>query len=352
MLSKTGLKGLYILFAGICFLLLYATKAEAIILHPENNLIPDTERPHDNVVGRWHDDASCVVIAPNYIITAVHQESDINIAKTQKVIVAGVSYTVDNIIQHTAADLRLVKLKHANFTEYVTVYTGTDETDTVAVLGGYGDGVGSILESSTTPPVKYGYSWDNSSNSTLRWGTNEIKFFHSLAETEDSLVTEFGRPYASNIKTTTTEYESAIADHDSGGGWFIYNEVIDEWQVMGLSLYVGSYKGIPEHSEQTWFLNGDNTDQVAPDLNFALRLSKYAEWIIDNMESTCDEYREADFNGDCVVDTADLSHLASVWLNIDCDESNNFCEHGDLLPDGVVDFNDFVVFTRQWLIAN
>lgn len=43
--------------------------AWGVVLHPDNepNLATWTGKPHNDVVGRWGTNASCVVVAPNYI---------------------------------------------------------------------------------------------------------------------------------------------------------------------------------------------------------------------------------------------------------------------------------------------
>ncbi len=46
-----------------------------IVLHTDNepNLATWVDRPSTGVVGRWGTNASCVAIAPNYVITTRHQ---------------------------------------------------------------------------------------------------------------------------------------------------------------------------------------------------------------------------------------------------------------------------------------
>jgi hypothetical protein len=326
MVSKTGLKGLYIIFAGICFLLLYATKAEAIILHPDNepNLLTWVDRPDLDIIGRWGETASCVAVAPNYVLTTTHQGGGIDTPVT----IGGVTYTIDKIVNHpdipnsvdpsySLVDLRLVKLRNANLETYVELYTLTDEPSIPehTILAGFGLGRDSEL---TTNDIVYGYTWQNRDvhkNFNLRFATNKIDAFRN-----DALATSPGKKFNLDILFANfgdpcdTIYEGTIAEYDSGGGWFVKSDGV--WKLAAINLGV-------EHADigQSWFRDAENPNHRSKDVIYGLRISSYADWILNTMEATCDE-------------------------------SNNFCEHGDLLPDGVVDFNDFVVFTRQWLIAN
>ena len=50
--------------------------APAIVLHPgecEPNLVEWTDRPHDDLIGRWGSNGSCVVVSPNCVVTTMHQ---------------------------------------------------------------------------------------------------------------------------------------------------------------------------------------------------------------------------------------------------------------------------------------
>jgi len=201
-----------------CALLFDAESAFGIILHPGGE--PDAgwvDRPGDNVMGRWGSNASCVAIGPNYILTTRHQGGDINTS----VIIAGVSYTIEQIWTDPAnpqADIRVAKLHSANLSEYVDLYSldsDPDEMDQAIVIGGYGNGRGALLQ---TDGTTYGYAWDETANTTLRWGTNNIDNtqddLNSNGYTSDVIIAYFHGPGG---------FEAAVADHDSGGGWF--NEV-------------------------------------------------------------------------------------------------------------------------------
>ena len=351
------LKGFFIFFAGVWLLLLYGTKAEAIVLHPDNepNLLTWVDRPDSDIIGRWGENASCVAIAPNYVLTTTHQGGGINTPVT----IGGVTYSIERIVNHpkiqntpapsfSFVDLRLVKLRNANLETYADIYTLTDEPNIPghAILAGFGLGRGSEL---TTWGIVYGYTWQNRSvhkNFSLRFATNKIDAF-----ADDVIFASSGKKFKLDIlfadfgEPGDTIYEGSIAEYDSGGGWFVKSD--GAWKLAAIN-WGTEHAGISE----SWFRDADNPNSISKDFIAGLRISSYATWIVNTMEAGCGQYREADFNGDCVVDTADLSHLASVWLNANCDESNDFCEHGDLLRDGVVDIIDFGVFASEWLVAN
>ena len=320
-----------------CALLFDAESAFGIILHPGGE--PDAgwvDRPSDNVVGRWGSSASCVAIGPNYILTTRHQGGDIN----TPVIITGVSYTIEQIWTDPAnpqADIRVVKLHSANLSEYVDLYSldiDPDELDQAIVMGGYGDGRGALLQ---TGGITYGYAWDEAANTTLRWGTNNIDNtqdnLNSSGYTSDVIIAYFHGPVG---------FEAAVANHDSGGGWFI--EVDDIWKVAGIS------RGA-EHAEtdETWFRSNITPSQSAhPDYNDAVRVSSYVEWIESIVSDVCVTQVWSDFNGNCSVDIFDLADFAWQWLRNDCGPGNNFCEGADVEPDGDVDFGEFAAFSGDW----
>lgn len=53
---------------------------------------------------------------------------------------------------------------------------------------------------------------------------------------------------------------------------------------------------------------------------------------------------------DCSIDLPELTDFSAQWLNTSCDESNNFCQGGDLNHDGLVDLFDFSELARYWLL--
>jgi len=55
-----------------------------------------------------------------------------------------------------------------------------------------------------------------------------------------------------------------------------------------------------------------------------------------------------DYDHDCDVDMADYSKLASKWMDLTCDTTNNFCEGIDIDKLGSVDMQDLLIFVTHW----
>jgi len=186
-----------------------------------------------------------------------------------------------------------------------------------------------------TDGITYGYQWDNSSNTTRRFGTNMIQDTNddsALAGfTSDIIIADFD----GLGEGQSTDYEGAVADHDSGGGWFI--EVGSAWQAAGLSRAV-------EHIDQSWFRDRDDPNVLDPDYLDAVRLSSCAQWLYD----TIPEVLPGDLNGDDYVDFSDFAAFAQFWLNSDC-HAPDWCLGADFEPDGDVDWSDLAEFAYNWL---
>jgi len=58
--------------------------------------------------------------------------------------------------------------------------------------------------------------------------------------------------------------------------------------------------------------------------------------------------RTRDFNGDYIVDFADLAMLTPYWLVTDCN-GPDWCEETDLDTNHNIDFKDFMLFSKFWL---
>jgi hypothetical protein len=57
----------------------------------------------------------------------------------------------------------------------------------------------------------------------------------------------------------------------------------------------------------------------------------------------------ADFNDDFRVDMRDFAAFAAKWQREDCNENNLWCDGADFDKTGVVDINDILAFTENWL---
>jgi len=328
--------------------------ALAIVLHPgecEPNLVEWTDRPHDDVVGRWGNNASCVAVSPNCVITTRHQGGGVGTA----VRIAGLLYRVEEVWNYPdntdpndddygAVDLRIAKLTAARLKNYVDLYTGKDADllDADIVIGGYGLARGAQLK---TSGMTYGYAWQDASrygNQYLRWCTNRIDATPNnvaapnnngrMDNNQDCVVADFDNPW-------TTTYEGAVAVFDSGCGWFIKAD--EQWRLAGLAWGV-------EHAEnsQTWFRSRDDPNVLDPDEMYALRTNSYADWVHSTLDTICSDPPRADINGDCSVNFADVQRLAAKWLSKGCRQSNLFCDGSDINGDGNVDLEDLAEIAR------
>lgn len=318
-----------------------------IVLHPgdgEPNYVEWTDRPVDEFVGRWGSNASCVVISPNCVITTSHQGGGAGVG----VEVGGVTYEVERIWSHPengnpseneygGVDLLIAQLADANFVDYARLYSDNGETEFEddIVIGGFGVGRGTVLESEPNDIV-YGYKWEENSaggNRTLRWCTNRIDFTMENVQTDDQkhdfVVADFDGPFE-------TAYEGVVACYDSGGGWFA--KVDGEWELVGLTRGV-EHAGIGE----SWFMSKYDPRAADADRMDGLRISSYAGWAGDVLEEVCRiGYNDA-LNGYCRFDMGDAAEFARYWLEEDCSEFNAYCDGWDFDRSRFVDFADFGV---------
>lgn len=240
------------------------SSSNAIVLHPDSG--QPAEKPADAVIGRWSYNASFVVIAPNAIITTRHQNTT-----PSSVEINNTDYSLGTIYTTTDnSDIQIAELVGANLTNYVPIYTlenpnnpTQNETGKEIVMGGYGKGRGYPVYDDQEQDI-IGYKWEGDDNETLRWGTNIIDGTATVNGLEQ-LVTDFDGPSA----TGTTTYEAAIAEYDSGSGWFINKG--GQWYLAGLTYATSN-------EEQSLF--------DPPDDNYAHRLSEpeIAEWINTTLE--------------------------------------------------------------------
>jgi len=332
---KTDKNSAYLLLIA-AFLFCARGAVYGIVLHPdgEPNLATWANRPDCNVVGRWSYNASCVAIAPNYIITTRHQGG----SASSPVVIGGVTYTIDDIWSHPTADLLVVKLHSANLSSYAALYSNTNEIGQETVIGGYGRGrETTLLKGPSQQP--YGYTWStdaNDNNHTQRWCTNKVEGADTASNgyTSDVITADFDA-----LGVGSTSYEGISAEYDSSGGWFIKDG--SNWKVAGLVRAVTSH-GEPWPDEgQSWFSPPDKLD--------AVRISSYVDWIEDKISPVCTGPVPGDFNGDCTIDIQDFDEFAGWWLRQDCNKNNNWCQGSDFDRDGDVNLVDFAELSAEWL---
>jgi hypothetical protein len=189
------------------------------------------------------------------------------------------------------------------------------------------------------------FLWDENDPATARdwrWGTNQVDG-HGLY------------PYANylsdciqmNFDYGETEYESGVANGDSGGGVFAKNDD-GEWNLAGITTYVGARKAIY-------------------DTSYAVDASTYRDWIysyvptgdfnadealsaddIDLLFATIDALGGGatptgselyDVNSDGLLDDADMDFLIRIFMET---------QYGDANLDGVVDLLDLNTLTANY----
>ena len=203
--------------------LLTASAGLAIVTHPGDPVIEDI--PQGDVVGRWAS-SSCVVINPNYVLTARHISGDIGTSVT----VGQTNYVVAQIAYIGTADLRVTRITTpagmpANLPDTVALNDNRlEKFNNYLALGGFGKGRGETLYNDSNEA--YGYLWAGS-NTVLRWGSNKINGYTSIDDTYPSTVI-----YGYFNAPGTRDYEAMPAIYDSGGGWFIKDS--GTWKVAGI----------------------------------------------------------------------------------------------------------------------
>ena len=347
-------------------LLLIASGAFALVLHPASEPPANwANKPPDSIVGRWRTNASCVAIAPNYIITVRHQGGSVG----SSVFFDGVEYLVKQIWNEPStdgsADMRICRIETlsadpADLQHYAQPYTLTDEVTQPqdVAIGGYGVSRGTTLFTNNNKP--YAYDWDYSFGNTVqRWGSNHVdpipltNFPQSPITASTSSGTHTTEYILADFddlnQNGTTSFESIVAEHDSGGGWFI--QCGNSWKVLGLSLYLLSETGHPEKT--SLFRTNTAANQPDPDYFTAIRISSYAAWINSIVpQPTCVSFVAGDFSGDCMTDDTDLNLLINEWMRTDCSAVNNDCSGVDFQPDGSVDMLEYAFLASGWMTGS
>jgi hypothetical protein len=248
------------------------------------------------------------------------------------------------------ADIQLVRLttlagENAGLVHYAGPYSPTDEANQPVVLGGYGRGRGAVL---LTDEMPYGYDWDSSTNTVLRFGANRIEGTSDSSTAagyvSDIIIADFDGPEEGQATT----YECTLAAYDSGGGWFVNDG--QGWKLAGLSRAVGvhyeaGHEGDPAYMlYEAWFRNRENPHILQPDYLDAVRISSYAEWILETINV------EGDLTGDDWVDFADFGMLGEYWQSDECGVQNDWCGGADFVPkDGLVNYSDVAYLADRWL---
>jgi len=267
---KPGLQNRVRLSVFLCMLLLLPPSVGfGLIVHTDDE---PTDKPPDEIVGRWRGNASCVVISPNYVLTVRHSGGS-----SGTVQIGGTDYTIAQISNIGSVDLRVVRIttadgQPANLPDWISLYTSRNEKNqTEYTMGGFGKGRGETLY---TDDMAYGYAWAGSSSATQRWGANKVNNYKNNSHLDDYTSDVIWGKFNDVNHGNYMEYEAAPADRDSGGGWFIKDA--GEWKVAGL------FRGV-EHLGETWFRRESDPNLFHPDYFDAVRVSSYHQQITDRI---------------------------------------------------------------------
>jgi len=259
---------LIVVAAVTLYLSLAPSVGWAIVVHVDGT---PSDKPSDDVLGRWGTNASCVVISGNEVLTARHPGGGVGTT----VQIGGVNYLVDQVTNIGLADLRIAVLTTTEgdpitLTDYVSLYSSTNETNKTGILGGFGKGRGNTL---TTGGDPYGYDWTGTDNTTQRWGANKVEGTLPAEGTYTSEVIygDFDGVDEGGYVTN----EAAPGDWDSGGGWFIKSS--GSWYVAGIIRAV-------ERTDETWYRDSADPSTLDPDTFDAVRVSSYYDDIVDAMQ--------------------------------------------------------------------
>lgn len=307
---------------------LAAGLAQALVLHPDGSGVAAT--PPDAVVGLWNIDpsnenmnGSAVAIAPEYALLSRHQGG--SLSRGTQVTFGGVTYHVAEFIEApNMEDIRLARLETlagdpAQLTEFVPIYTASQEVGQTVVMGGFGLGRGDAITRRPGPNAPtVGYEW--AGPKTLRWGANVVSASENNTEFEinsrdlvnDTLLATFESP------GNGVAGEATLADSDSGGGWFVFEN--DQWLLVAISQAV--------EDEDT----NNPVDQALfspSETMWGVRVSSYSTFINSSILDL------GDLNGDGAVTNGDISPFV-LALTAPQDYANQF---PGLDPDIVGDLN-------------
>ncbi len=182
--------------------------------------------PDPNIVGKYGNNASCVAISPNCILTTCHQGT------STKVYFNNVEYNI--IKEHRInpyVDLRICKID-GKLDSYVRIYSDCNEVGLTFYMAGYGKSSNDSINESC-------YTWEP--NNKLIFG-------------QDTVTNNNNSTLASRFVT------SAMTQGDSGGPWLIEKE--GKWYVIGLNQSVQRYG-----------------KSCLGDYMCAVRVSSFSKWI-------------------------------------------------------------------------
>jgi hypothetical protein len=274
--------------------------AWGIIVHDGNGL---TTAPSDgggfSFVGQWGNGVgSGVAIAPQWLITAQHFTNASN-----QFILNGVTYTRDQaLVDIAGTDLRLVHVS-GTFPAWAPLYrSGVGETGKVVSLVGFGYHQHAANPDVVTGPPQNGFLWAGDAVTRTR-GKNKVNTTGTV-NGFPALFYDFDKASDSSAVTD----EAGLADHDSGGGAFIFED--GEWKLAGVHLGVqvfyqtatgGSFIAGSIFDSTGLFQSSASSPRPpatgAPSLSYSSRIAPYLSQIDAVTNNTAASTRYWDING-------------------------------------------------------
>lgn len=205
-----------------------------------------------------------VAISNWHLITANHYSLGVGntfVAGTDTYEITNVSLPPIDSGKTYRPDMKIIEVKNNTnpgtaLPGYHNLYTGSALTTATDLIQ---TGTGLTGTSFTTY-----YTEDTGSPRLLRWGTNRADNFNDVDH-----VTDYNYDYKAmymGYRTNgsgTTEFETGVGDHDSGGGWFAKNGL--DWELVGLNTlrtqqapdeYNGTFAlDLTTSDYQTWIYN-------------------------------------------------------------------------------------------------
>lgn len=303
-------------FFSIFLILFSYSFSFGIILYPEkeNNNI-SINNYFKKIVGRWGNNASCVVIHPEYIITTSHQGGDINTI----VEINSISYSISQIFKNPNFDITIAKLNNANFSNFAILRQNLEmsiiENGIEIYIAGFGRGRGDNYYQNEQ---FCGYYWKNEGNTIFRLGTNKI---HSKS------INILAYYFNNSIDSNSSAYECSPALFDSGGGSLLYKDGF--FYLVGIHYSVNTVGYSSFCDPKSIFFDHD--------------ASYYYEWV-NNILPTLELFYPSDFNKDGTVDIYDLCLFFENWL---FEGESNI----DINKDEIVNLHDFQFIKKYWMIT-
>ncbi|GIW77930.1 MAG: hypothetical protein KatS3mg104_2993 [Phycisphaerae bacterium] len=194
---------------------------------------------------RFNGNAAAIAIGPNHILTTRHQGGGVGSTVVFPNGPNAGTYTVNSqtLIGGANTDLRVLTIS-GTLSTYASLYTGSTSGKT-ALIGGFGPTRGSTFyTNSSSQLIGYSVSTPSGNSYSLLFGQNRIDALGTSGGTWNTtplLLADFDGPESVSspytgiapAATDKVDYEAALAEGDSGGGWFI--NVSGTWKLAGLS---------------------------------------------------------------------------------------------------------------------